>query len=110
MCAVVCPFAVITFYSLPDGPDPTIAVSVKCDGCIERQRRGEVPACVEVCKVDALVYGELNELLRASRLRQSAVALAEVTATDAARSGDALTPWRQWAEEVKDMSLTGGRK
>ncbi len=75
MCAVVCPFDVITFHPLAEGPSPTIAVSVKCDGCVERQRQGRMPACVEVCKVNALVFGDINELVRAGRVRQTAIAL-----------------------------------
>ncbi len=54
MCAVVCPFDVITFHPLADGPGPGVPVAVKCDGCVERVRRGDEPACAEVCKVDAL--------------------------------------------------------
>ena len=46
-------------------------VATKCDGCVDRLRRGDAPACVEACKVEALVYGELNELIRAGRMRQS---------------------------------------
>src|SRR5664280_372822 len=63
MCAVVCPFDVLTFYPLVGGPGPDVAVAVKCDGCIERVRRSQVPACVDSCKVGALVYGESNDLL-----------------------------------------------
>lgn len=77
MCAVVCPFDVITFHPLAAGPTATTAVAVKCDACVDRQQRGLTPACVEVCKVSALVFGELNELLRQGRLRQTAIALNE---------------------------------
>src|ERR1035437_7315473 len=47
---------------------PESLVAVKCDGCEQRVGRGEVPACVESCKVDALVYGEINELIAAGRV------------------------------------------
>ena len=30
----------------------------KCDGCIERQRVGKIPACVLVCPTGALYLGE----------------------------------------------------
>lgn len=30
----------------------------KCDGCIERQRAGKIPACVRVCPTGALYLGE----------------------------------------------------
>jgi carbon-monoxide dehydrogenase iron sulfur subunit len=65
---MVCPFDVITFY-----PSHTTkldkAVAIKCDHCIERQRRGEIPACVEACKVGALVFGDINELVKTARTK-----------------------------------------
>ena len=30
----------------------------KCDGCIERQRAGKIPACVRVCPTGALYLEE----------------------------------------------------
>lgn len=66
MCAMVCPFDVITFYpaqeAVLDKP-----VAIKCDNCLDRQRQGEIPACVEACKVGALVFGDLNELVKTAR-------------------------------------------
>gem|GEM_PF-145119 len=88
MCAVVCPFDVLTFHPVADGPGPGVAVAVKCDGCIERLRRGETPACAEVCKVDALVFGDLNELVAAGRLRGTGAVLA---AGDVAEAADRFT-------------------
>jgi carbon-monoxide dehydrogenase iron sulfur subunit len=73
MCAVVCPFDVVTFHPLAGGPDPETAVAVKCDGCAARVRTGRVPACVEACKVNALAYGEINELVDAGRLHNREV-------------------------------------
>ncbi len=75
MCAMVCPFDVLTYYPLSDGVAARV-VAVKCDGCIDRVRRGEIPACAEVCKVGALVYGELNDLVREGRLREARTVLA----------------------------------
>lgn len=97
MCAVVCPFDVVTFYPLAEGPGPDVAVAVKCDGCIERLRRGEDPACVEVCKVDALVFGELNDLVATGRVREtSAVLAAASTSPDLPAGGDPLSGWHDW--------------
>jgi len=66
MCAMVCPFDVITFYpsheAVLDKP-----VAIKCDHCVDRQREGRIPACVEACKVGALVFGDINELVKAAR-------------------------------------------
>jgi carbon-monoxide dehydrogenase iron sulfur subunit len=60
MCAMVCPFDAVTFHPAANGR----VVATKCDGCVDRLRRDEPPACVEACKAGALVYGELNELIR----------------------------------------------
>jgi carbon-monoxide dehydrogenase iron sulfur subunit len=109
MCAVVCPFDVITFYPLAEGPSPTTVVAVKCDGCIDRQRQGDVPACAEVCKVDALVFGELNELLRAGRLRQTGMALAEVAAQPIATAIDPLAGWHAWGEDLIGVASAAQR-
>ena len=68
MCAMVCPFDVLTFYPSADVKLDK-AVAIKCDHCIERQREGRIPACVEACKVGALVFGDINELARDSSLR-----------------------------------------
>ena len=97
MCAVVCPFDVITFHPLADGPGPEVAVAVKCDGCVERLRRGEEPACSEVCKVDALVFGDLNELVSAGSLREAGAVLAAAGArATPLPGGDPLAGWRAW--------------
>ena len=51
MCAMICPFDVITFY-------PSLSnklAAIKCDHCIEGQSQGEVAACVDACKTGALV-------------------------------------------------------
>ena len=102
MCAVVCPFDVLTFHPLPEGPTPEVAVAVKCDGCVDRLSRGGTPACVEVCKVDALVFGELNDLVAAGRVRETGAVLAATGATSTVPpGGDPLAGWHAWgAAEV----------
>jgi len=60
MCAMACPFGVLTYASLYKAPDHR-AVALKCDQCPEREAQGRVPACVEACKVGALTYGEWQE-------------------------------------------------
>jgi Fe-S-cluster-containing dehydrogenase component len=97
MCAVVCPFDVLTFHPLAGTITPEALVAVKCDGCEQRIGRGEVPACVESCKVDALVYGEINELIAAGRLRESGAVLAAAGSTPTvATHGDPLAGWRSF--------------
>ena len=96
MCAVVCPFDVLTFHPMADGPAPGVAVAVKCDGCLDRVSRGNTPACVEVCKVDALVFGELNDLVAAGRVRTTGAVLAANGVTPIPPSGDPLAGWHAW--------------
>lgn len=108
MCAVVCPFDVLTFHPQAGGPGDDVAVAVKCDGCVDRLEAGVEPACVEVCKVDALVFGELNDLVAAGRLRQAAVALAAVGAAEAAWAGDPLAGWHDWGRQMHAVAQQAG--
>jgi carbon-monoxide dehydrogenase iron sulfur subunit len=106
MCAMVCPFDALTFhaYTRTNGV-PARVVATKCDGCIERLRQGAPPACVEVCKVEALVFGELNALVKEGRLRESARVLA-ATATGAAAEvlPDTVAGWRAWGKEAAEVA------
>ncbi len=60
MCAVVCPFGI------PD-IDKANKIMVKCDMCAERRARGLEPACVSACPTDAIVYGEVSEIMESKR-------------------------------------------
>jgi anaerobic carbon-monoxide dehydrogenase iron sulfur subunit len=57
MCAMACPFGVLTYAPLAAAPDKA-AVALKCDQCPDREKVGKVPACVMACKVGALTYGD----------------------------------------------------
>ncbi len=112
MCAVVCPFDVLTFHPMPEGPSSDVAVAVKCDGCVDRVSRGDQPACVDVCKVDALVFGELNDLVAEGRVRETGVVLAAAVAAATVPAGDPLALWHAWgAAEVAaaNAAAAGGR-
>jgi carbon-monoxide dehydrogenase iron sulfur subunit len=108
MCAMVCPFDVITYFPLAVAPERQ-AVAVKCDHCIERQRQDLVPACVEACKVSALEFGEINELTKAARTRYSETVSAAV--------GEAAAPpvpvpaiveaWRGYGAAVTHLNTNG---
>jgi len=57
MCAMACPFGVVRYHLQINSK----IAAHKCDQCILRQSEGKVPACVETCKVGALVFGEIND-------------------------------------------------
>jgi len=64
-CMVACPFQVPAFeYRTALKPD-----IVKCDFCSARRKDGKLPACVEICPVEALTYGPREELVRVARDR-----------------------------------------
>jgi carbon-monoxide dehydrogenase iron sulfur subunit len=95
MCAMVCPFDVVTFHVLADGAT-TAPVAVKCDACIEQLRAGRTPACVEACKVGALEFGELNDIVAARRRRNSAVVLAATAMVEPSPPvPETIGTWRQ---------------
>jgi len=103
MCAMVCPFDVITFY--PTSGNKLAAI--KCDHCIERQNRGEVPACVEACKVDALVFGDINDLVKSARTKLAesvSVAVIEI-GTEAARIPAHVEAWRSMGKAVSKIGV-----
>ena len=62
-CMVACPFQVPTF-EYDKAIEPKIS---KCDFCFERTKTGKVPACVEICPVEALTYGPRTELVKMAR-------------------------------------------
>ena len=62
-CAMACPFGVLRYHEDVFAP-PGKVVAVKCDNCLERQDQGQVPACVEICKSNALTFELLSESQR----------------------------------------------
>ena len=82
----------------------------KCDGCKDRVASGDEPACVEVCKVDALVYGELNELIERGRVRTTGAVLAAAgLSTPEWPEGDPLAEWRSFGAEREDAGARAHR-
>ena len=60
---VACPFQVPSFeYNKALNPEIK-----KCDFCFERTKVGKLPACVEICPVEALTYGPRNDLIKIAR-------------------------------------------
>jgi carbon-monoxide dehydrogenase iron sulfur subunit len=108
MCAMVCPFDVITFYASAEAPEK-IAIAIKCNHCIGRQRQGQVPACVEACKAGALEFGEINELVKTARTRYSesvSVAVGQIDAEAAAIPAN-IDVWRGYGAAVTHLNTNG---
>jgi Fe-S-cluster-containing dehydrogenase component len=58
-CMVACPFQIPAF-EYEKAFDPKI---MKCDFCWDRTQTGQLPACVEICPAEAIIYGKRSELL-----------------------------------------------
>lgn len=63
-CMLSCPFEIPKFEY--DSPVPKIE---KCTMCWDRLEQGEIPACVQACPVDALMFGRKRDLLEIARVR-----------------------------------------
>jgi carbon-monoxide dehydrogenase iron sulfur subunit len=61
-CAMACPYGVIRFHEDPLAPVGH-PIAIKCDNCAARTAKGLVPACVEICKVGALTYEEMDDAM-----------------------------------------------
>jgi len=64
-CMVACPFQVPAF-EYHKAINPEIR---KCDFCVNRQAKGELPACVEICPVEALTFGPREDLVHIAKQR-----------------------------------------
>lgn len=64
-CMVACPFQIPTF-EYHKAIEPRI---MKCDFCIDRTKDDMLPACVEICPVEALTYGKRSHLIEIARGR-----------------------------------------
>jgi formate dehydrogenase iron-sulfur subunit len=65
-CMTACPFYVPSY----EYDNPYTPRVVKCTMCYDRViREGKLPGCVEVCPVEALIFGKRSELIRIARER-----------------------------------------
>jgi len=64
-CMVACPFQIPAF-EYHKAIHPNI---MKCDFCKDRTKGGLLPACVDICPVEALTYGRREDLLRIAKER-----------------------------------------
>ncbi|NQT61773.1 MAG: 4Fe-4S dicluster domain-containing protein [Candidatus Marinimicrobia bacterium] len=63
-CMLSCPFNMPKFEY--DSNNPKIG---KCQMCFSRLTEGEIPACVENCPAEALIFGKRSEILREAHRR-----------------------------------------
>lgn len=64
-CMVACPFYIPAYeYDSPYTPKVQ-----KCTFCYPRIKEGGVPACAEVCPVEAITFGKRSDLIRLARER-----------------------------------------
>jgi formate dehydrogenase beta subunit len=66
-CQIACPFNIPKYQW--DTPFPKI---VKCEMCRHRQAEGKLPACVEACPRQAVIFGRLEELKADAKRRIAA--------------------------------------
>jgi len=60
MCDLACPIGIPEL-------DTANKIMAKCDLCADRRAKGLPPACVAACPTDAIVYGELEEIMAGRR-------------------------------------------
>jgi formate dehydrogenase iron-sulfur subunit len=59
-CMIACPFQVPAFEY-----DKAFWADIrKCDFCSERTKEGKLPACTDMCPVEAITYGRRDELVK----------------------------------------------
>ena len=64
-CMVACPFQIPVF-EYEKALDPKI---MKCDFCFDRTKIGKLPACIEICPVEAITYGKRSDLIIEAKRR-----------------------------------------
>ena len=72
-CVQNCPFSIIEMATHTDENGKEYELAQKCTMCVDRLREGLHPACVEVCHMDALVFGEKDEMLALAEERLAMV-------------------------------------
>ncbi|MCX6163381.1 MAG: 4Fe-4S dicluster domain-containing protein [Ignavibacteriae bacterium] len=64
-CMVACQFQIPT-YDYDRSIDPQIR---KCDLCNDRRKNNKLPACVDICPNEVLLFGKREEILRVAKTR-----------------------------------------
>jgi formate dehydrogenase iron-sulfur subunit len=63
-CMLACPFSIPRYEW-----DKTLPFITKCTMCVQRLEAGQVPACVEACPHEAIMFGERDELMAEAHRR-----------------------------------------
>ncbi|UCB53665.1 MAG: 4Fe-4S dicluster domain-containing protein [Candidatus Zixiibacteriota bacterium] len=63
-CIQACPFGVPTYEWKKRNP-----LVRKCTMCIQRQRKGDTPACAVACPTEATIFWDRDELIKGARKR-----------------------------------------
>jgi formate dehydrogenase iron-sulfur subunit len=64
-CMIACPFQIPAF----EYDKPLWADIKKCDFCYNRTKEGNIPACTEICPVEAITYGRRDDLVKTAHQR-----------------------------------------
>ena len=110
MCGIVCPYDVITYYRSWK-VKINREVATKCDNCIDRVKNGMLPACVEACKTGALVYGDVNEIIKEERKKSAkkiATALTVAEGEVEAEVPDNIKIWRDLGLKIYERGEENG--
>ena len=106
-CAMTCPFGVIRYHEDTYAP-PKKVVAVKCDNCISRQAMGLVPACVEVCKSNALTFETTSDSLKRKTNEVARSVSSDAAAISGAPGFDLLNAIKKVQTNLKVVSTKGG--
>lgn len=64
-CMIACPFDIPAY----EYYDPITPQVTKCTMCFDRLLEGKLPACVEICSADVMIFGKRREILKLAHER-----------------------------------------
>lgn len=105
MCAMVCPFDVIVF-DQARYDDSFKIMNLKCDHCPDRTEHGLDPACVETCKVHALEWGDINEILKKGRkgFTEKVSMVVKTGEHELTALPENMQIWRNWQHDLYEVN------
>ncbi len=97
MCGLSCPFGVIIYVR----SDNKKKIVLKCDGCEERVKNNKLPACVEACKTQALIFTTYEEFSKEKRLEITEKLTSPQIPFELTKE---LSLWRGMLKEISDLN------